>query len=248
MTRWTWLLAAGGVAVYLIVLLVTLPAGVVLPRLVAATPVAVGGIEGTLWRGSAATVVVEGFPVYGLRWQVEPLAMFRGRLQARVEGRLDEGFLRARVAYSPLAGRLHVEDGQGATRLARLATPAGFAGADGNLSLQLESLVIQAGWPLGLSARLGVGSLSLQELGRQPLGDFEAVFRLEGEDVTAELRDVAGLLELEAVLRVDRALRWDLQGEVAPRGDAPATLRDAMTLLGPPDDRGRRPFGLGGRL
>lgn len=248
MTRLTLLMAAGGAALYLIVLLLTLPAGVVVPRLVAATPVAVGGLEGTLWRGSAAIVVIDGFPVYGLHWQVQPLALFRGRLEGRLEGRLQDGFLSARVAYSPLGGSLHVEDGQVATRLAPLATPAGFAGVDGNLSLQLEYLVIQAGWPLYLSARLGVGNLSVQELGRQPLGDFEGIFRLEGEDVTGELRDGSGLLKLEAFLRVDRALRWDLQGEVAPRQDAPTALNDAMTLLGPPDEHGHRPFGLGGRL
>lgn len=248
MTRRAWQVAASAAALYLIVLLWTLPAAVVLPRLVTGTPAALGGIEGTLWRGSAATLVVDGFPVYALRWRVEPRGLLRARLQAQVEGRLDEGFIRGRVGYSPVGGRLQVENAQGATRLARLAGPAGFTGADGNLSLQLELLVLEAGWPTRLSGRLGVGGLSIQELARQPLGDFEASFRLDGEEIVADLADIAGMLELQAQLKLTRELRWDLQGEVAPRADAPAGLREAISMLGPPDDRGLSPFGLGGRL
>ncbi|MCC5861315.1 MAG: type II secretion system protein N [Gammaproteobacteria bacterium] len=248
MSRRAWQLLAAGAVLYLVVLVMTLPAAMVLPRLLAGTPVAAGGVEGTLWRGSAATLVVAEVPAYGLRWRIEPLALFRGRLQGRAEARLDEGFIRARLGYALFSGRLHADDVEAAARLARLAAPAGFQGTDGNLSLQLEHMVLHQGWPVRLAGRLGVGALSIQELGRQPLGDFEAVFKLEAEDLVAELRDVAGLLDLEANLRLDRELRWALEGEVAPRGSAPPNLRDALTLLGPADDRGRRPFGLGGRL
>ncbi len=243
-----WQLLAAGVVVYLVVLVLTLPAAMVLPRLLAGTPAAVGGVEGTLWRGSAATLVVADIPSSGLRWRIEPLALLRGRLQARAEARLDEGFVRARIGYAPITRRLHAQEVQGATRLGRLTASAGFRGTDGNLSLQLEELVMDAGWPVRLTGRLGVGALSIQDLGRQPLGDFEAVFRLEAQDMVAEFRDVAGLLDLEANLRIDRELRWALEGEIAPRASAPANLHDALSLLGPPDERGRRPFGLGGRL
>ncbi|MCC2617043.1 type II secretion system protein N [Aestuariibacter halophilus] len=80
MRVWQWTVTA--IAIYLIALLVTLPARQVLPHLPLPASVQVQGVSGTVWQGKAQQVWIDGLPIHGLEWQISPWHLLIG--QARV--------------------------------------------------------------------------------------------------------------------------------------------------------------------
>jgi general secretion pathway protein N len=236
-----------GLAAYLLILAGSLPAAVVLPA-VAPPGLVASGVEGSVWRGSAATVAVAGQRLHGVRWSLQPLQLLRGRLGYRMAARLEGGFAEGLVAWSPVGAKLVIMDGRAALALQPLTGAVGFGGVAGQLSVDLGEAVIQDGWPTALEARLGLGQLRISDLGRDPVGDYELVLGVVDNRITGRLADRAGPLEVQAELQLSPDLRFELQGEVAPRPQAPADLSELLGLLGPADERGRRPFGISGRL
>ena len=98
MSRWSWL--ALGVGAYIAFTLVKFPAGTAL-RWFAPPGVALAGVAGTLWSGSAATCTVAGFTVEALRWDLRPASLLLGRLSAAVEARIPDGFVSGNITASP---------------------------------------------------------------------------------------------------------------------------------------------------
>lgn len=245
--RRAWQLAGLGLAVYLVVLIATLPAAFVW-RLAAPADAAAAGIEGTAWRGGAATAVIAGTRLTGLRWSLQPLDLLRARLGLRFDTRLDEGFARGRLAVSPGGQRVWMRDVQAALALQPLATAAGYRGVAGQLSIELEQLVLVDEWPERLRARIDIGQLVISDLGREALGDF--ALDLDGADgrVRGDLSDRGGPVQVRAALRLEPDRSYELEGLVQPRPQATQALREIIEMLGAPDAAGMRSFGVAGRL
>jgi len=237
-------------AVYVLVLVTTLPAALVWHHAAPAQARA-SGIEGTLWRGQASTVLVDGVRMSGLRWTFQPLELLRARLSFRVDTRLDDGFARAQVAVSPGGGRVLLRDLQAGMALQPLARSAGYRGVAGQLTLNLARLQLVDGWPASAEGRIGLGQLRISDLGAEPLGDFEFVM-LAPERVgtlRAEVRDLGGPLQVQALANLAPDRSFELQGVVAARAEAAESLRQVLELLGPADpQRGGHIFGIAGKL
>ncbi|MCC5869696.1 MAG: type II secretion system protein N [Gammaproteobacteria bacterium] len=242
-----WQLAGVGLAVYLVVLIATVPAAFVW-RLAAPADATAAGIEGTAWRGGASTAVIAGTRLTGLRWSLQPLELLRARLGLRFDTRLDDGFARGRLAVSPGGQRIWLHDTQAALALQPLATAAGYRGVAGQLSIALDELVIVDEWPERLQARIGIGQLVISDLGRDSLGDFALDLAASDGRVRGELADRGGPVEVRATLRLEPDRSYELEGLVQPRPQATQGLREIIEMLGPADAAGMRSFGVAGRL
>ncbi len=82
--RLGWLIA--GILAFVFFLIAYLPASQVIGRVSLPANVAVSDVSGTLWEGRAQTIVVNGLPVYGTRWEVNPWALLIGQLSVTVKG------------------------------------------------------------------------------------------------------------------------------------------------------------------
>lgn len=243
-----------GAGAYLAFTLATFPASTAY-RWFAPEPVVLAGVEGTIWSGRAALGSVEAFPLRELRWQLRPAALVTGRVSARFEARLAEGF----VAGEMRAGRdtFVLRELRAASGLAALRTVLPLLeGINGQVSVSLDFLELRQGWPTDLAGEVGVTGLEAaalmpaNESMRVPLGNYELGFvETGGAGVLADLRDTGGPLEVSGVLELGNDRAYRLEGFVRARDSASAELIQGLQLMTEdPDASGRRAFSFSGSL
>ena len=72
-----WILL--GILAYLVFLIAKLPASLVLSMLSLPQNIGIGGVQGTIWNGSATTVVVNNIAVENVQWDTSFWRLFTGR-------------------------------------------------------------------------------------------------------------------------------------------------------------------------
>ncbi|WP_158675312.1 type II secretion system protein N [Thiohalobacter thiocyanaticus] len=251
-----WL--AGGAALYLLFLLLTLPAVQLSGRLTAwlasqpgAPELRLQGVSGPWWRGRIERLQVEGFTLGPLQWRWRPTALLRGRfgLDLALEGGEPGGG--TRLAVSP-GGSLYIDALSlelTAAELLRIlpALPVPVQ-ASGRLALAVERAILG---PDGLPRELE-GQLEWREAGLQSplaarLEHLVAELSSEETELVARLSDRGGELDLGGEARLDPASgRYRLDLQLRAR-DNPE-LRDSLALMGRPDARGYHNVIRSGRL
>lgn len=111
-----WRTVTAGVVAWLVFLVATIPANQALALAPPMPGVVIGGIQGTVWRGQARSVVAEGVLLENVRWRFRPLALFTGRFEFDLQGKLGSKPLRA-VAGTAFSGEPYLGD-------VRLSIPA----------------------------------------------------------------------------------------------------------------------------
>lgn len=251
-----WL--AGGAVLYLLFLLLTLPAAQLSGRLtahLAAQPQApalrLQGVSGLWWHGRVERLQVEGLTLGPLQWRWRPTALLRGRfgLDLVLEGGGPGG--EARLAVSP-GGALHIEALSlelPAAELLRIlpALPVPVQ-AGGRLALAVEQAVLGPdGLPRELEGQLEWREARLQSPLALRLEHLVAELALEEAELVARLSDRGGDLDLGGTARLDPAngrYRLDLQLRARDNPE----LRDSLALMGRTDARGYHNLNRAGRL
>jgi general secretion pathway protein N len=249
--RWSWL--ALGVGAYLAFALSTFPAGTAVLWFVP-PPVALNGIQGTVWSGSAASGTIGGQPVQDVRWHVRPWMLLTGRVVANVEARLADGFLNTGITASTT--RVQFNDLRGGTSLATLATMLPVRGMRGQASVALSSLEIENGWPVRILGELKLAALEIPPFGSNgnsnlvPLGDYTVTFgEAPARSIAARFVDNGGPLEVAGTLVVSAAREYTFDALIKPRNAAPQQLVDGLNVMtADPDADGRRRLTLTGSL
>jgi hypothetical protein len=250
-SRWSWL--ALGVGAYLAIALATFPAGTAV-RWFAPAAVAVAGVEGTLWSGSALTCSVGGFRAEAVRWRVRPWALVLGRIDATLEARIPDGFFSSDVALSPSSARF--SGLRAATSLPALAPLLPVRGMRGQASVALESLELADGWPTSI-----VGDLTLAGLEAPPLvpngsgallalGDYKVTFVPAPErELAANFTDTGGPLAVTGTVELDAARAYTFDALISARPSAAEALVQGIDIMtAEPDAEGRRRLTMTGSL
>lgn len=242
-----WLMVALGVATYLVLALVTLPANVIASRL--PPDIVMAGVEGTVWNGRAATVLAGGAHIGNVAWKLHVLPLLRLKLKADVKVTRSDGFLQATVAMS---GSEDVTLSQLTGSLPLASLPAGTApgGWTGMLNARLARLELKNGWPVGADGTIEV--IDLFGPARKPakMGSYKIVFppELIGNELVGALSDMGGPLEIAGNVRLSPDRSYLVEGSVAARPEADKSMTDSLQILGAPDAQGRRPFSLSGTM
>jgi len=229
--------------VFTAVIIVRMPAGWVIPA--NHGPVSCASVEGSVWKGSCAGLVLRGTPLGDVSWSLRPARIFAGRLAARVNATrgpanasadLELGFdgsLTARhlVADLPLDAAL---------------LPGIPQSLHGQAHVTLALAQLQHGVITQLEGRIEARNLEDRSAGNTALGSYLVTFPGGGGEPTGKLRDLDGPLALEGTLRLTPQPGFELQGFIAPRRGAPPELVNNIRFLGSPDAAGRRPFSMSG--
>ena len=238
-------LVAAGLAALLVGLLVNLPARVAY-QWFAPQELQLGGLAGSAWNGTAAQGRAGDFYFTDLDWRFRPLGLLAGKAAFMLEARPPGGFLETRLEAG-FAGNLRLDDLRAALPLATLPGMAG-AGVEGELGLNLRSLVLEDGWPVAAEGSARLAGLVLRGLSRRPIGDFHAALRESGDGIEAALEDAAGMLDLAGTAILARARSYRVQGRVGPKPQATPEVVQQLRLLGSPDAQGRHEFRFEGSL
>jgi general secretion pathway protein N len=250
-SRWSWF--AVGLGAYIAFTLATFPAATAL-RWFAPQGVAFAGVAGTLWTGSAASCSFGGFTAEALRWEVSPWALFLGRISADVEARIPDGFVTGSASASPSSVQLR--DLRAATSLPALGGVLPVRGMRGQVSVALESLVLENGWPASITGELKLAGLEAPPLisdgsgALVPLGDYTVTFvPAPVGQVAAQVVDNGGPLEVAGTASIDAARNYTIDALIEPRTGAPGMLVEGLKYMtAEPDAEGRRRLNLSGSL
>lgn len=241
-----WILTFLGVLAFLIFLVATLPARVLLDRI---PNLAATGVSGTLWSGSASSISVQGQPIGALDWTLQPLPLFLGRADLAAELKRADGTAVARCA-ARLSGRVscnHVIANLPIEALPLSALPRGWTGrVDANFS----ELVVEDNWPVAARGTLLANDVT------QPNGTVFGSYRVDFPAATSEpapertlvgaIQDSGGPLEIAGLARFQPDRTYEINAKVAARPEASQSIARALEYLGPADPSGRRDFSMSG--
>lgn len=251
--RSNWPFVLIGIAAIAVAITVALPASLV-ARFLPPTLVA-GDFSGSLWHGSAGRIAVNGRDAGALEWRLHPAALFGLTLSADLHW-VKVGFVidaAVRIDRQGFAAR-GIRGGGPIEDLSSLGMAAGWRG---NAEVSLDSLEGNFVQPLAAAGDIKVANLAAAQVADgADLGGYDLHFPpgAGGTDgnVSAQLSDTGGPLELQATLRYSAKERTGiLSGTLRERANiAPALAAQLQSLaqMRPRDGQGRIPVDLEFRL
>jgi len=249
--RTKFLLIGAGIASFLFFTLAFIPAGTVTNRL--PDTVRVGGVEGTLWRGRVRSVVINGWQLHDTRWDLNPAALLLGRLSARVETQVAGGNVTGNASVS-VFGVIAVSDLDAAGPVAPIAARLNLPVTGGRYQLRLAQLGLANAWPTTLIGSAQVADVPLNIIGSAsgPTGSYAVVFDADtvAEDgrLTGVVSDDGGPIEVGGNVILMPPANYELQAKIKTRPNAPADITQALTLIAPMGQDGRRELSIAGSL
>jgi general secretion pathway protein N len=241
-------LVTAGIAAFLVFLVAMVPARVLAGRLSPA--LALDGVGGTIWSGSAVQLRIQDRPFGALSWSCRPwrilLLEWSCRLTLSPEGGEIAGDVAAGIGGqwvgSDITGQVPIAAFEG------IATPRGWTGL---LEFDIERLRVADRRAGEMAGRVRVRALKAPGAGGDRLGDFELVIG-EGsvgtDTLSGRLRDLGGPLRVRGIVELASDGRYLLSGDAAPGPGAGPSILDTLAFPGPPDSLGRRTFTIEGSL
>ncbi len=209
--------------------------------------VQLSGLQGTIWSGSAAEVSAAGLYVRDLKWRLQPLRLFTGKLGASLEASPSSGFLEADVAAG-LGGEIALTNVNGSLPLRDIASVVRVPGLSGNASLQFEALRFRDGLPTAATGTLAIADLVAPMVDPSSIGGYRAEFFTDDNAVVASVEDVNGVFDLAGSLTLSADRNYQFIGKVAATERTSEKLRGQLRFLGSPNDRGQHDIRLEGQL
>ncbi len=231
---------AAGVAAFLLVLIVRVPArwaALALPR-----GVACASLGGTLWSGTCGGLIAAGVPLGDLAWTLHPLRLLVGRLNVDIVLSRAGGSARGNIEISPggaiTARRVHADFALDRSLISALP-PA----THGSAEVDLVSLHWTGKRVTQIRGQIDVSGLTADR--GEPLGNYRLSFPGGGGDEpVGVLSDLGGPFAVQGTVHLTRAPGFVVDGLVAARPDASPDLVSELRYLGEPDAQGRRQFRL----
>lgn len=240
-------LVAAGIAALIVGLVLTFPARVAY-QWFAPGQIALSGISGSVWSGSAAQGSAAGIFLSDVTWRFRPFSLLRLQPGYAVTARLPSGFFETGISIGA-GNSVRLDDLKAVVSLASLpASLLPVSGVEGDLNLQFSTLVLTEGTPTEIEGTVGISGLVLRALAPTALGDYRAQFQTEDGVIAGSVEDVSGVLDLDGNLMVDRDRAYSFVGQVAAGPAAPSAVVEQLRYLGSPDPQGRREFRFEGTL
>ncbi|MEZ5543270.1 MAG: type II secretion system protein N [Pseudomonadota bacterium] len=227
-----WRFIALGIAVYIPVLLLTLP----VERLTGAVTrqidgLQIGAVSGSVFAGEAGSLAYQGEELGPVGWRFSPTGLLRGRLEYLLDLRNPDYRGAGRVGLG-LNGVLvgHAFDLQlQADRLINTFTPVAIS-SSGQLRLQLDRFTLERGQARDVTGVLEWAAAELRSPVQLPLGDISCAIENREQDLVARVTQggalgVAGDITLGPDGRYTIRLLLQPGPEVAP---ATTGLLEAM--------------------
>ncbi len=209
--------------------------------------IALGGINGTLWLGSARHMTAEGIYFGKLRWRMKPLRLLAGKLAYRIEASPVSGFIESELAIG-FSGDLFLTDLTASLQLDVLQQATGIRGIRGDASVRFEQLRLSNGLPVSARGTLDVSGLLLPLVALTPIGGYHAEFFTQPDGVVASIEDTDGVVDLAGSLKISSDRNYQFLGQLAAKPETPQQIVQQMRFLGSPNERGQYELRLEGQL
>ncbi len=238
MIRSTRGLITTGVLTLVLGLIVMFPARVAIGWFAPAA-VTIGGIQGSVWYGSANEAAANGIYLRDIEWRLNTLRLFTGQLSYGIEATPVSGFLESDVSIG-YSGALTVSDLSAAVPLDLLADATNVSGLQGNVSLTFERIEIVDGLATAADGTARFADLMIPIFGRDSLGGYKAEFFTQNNGITASIEDTDGVLDMAGSLQLNADRSFEFIALVIAKPEAPQGIRQLLQTLPAANDRGQR--------
>lgn len=243
--RTLWLTAAG---TFLLVLVATLPASLVAPRL--GPGVVLEGAYGSVFSGGADSLVFQGAPLGAVRYSFRPLALLSLTLGYHVELDGARAHARGDVALGA-SGTIGIDQATFDLPLAAVAGGNAAVASAARIGGEIRHARLSHGWPDALDATLRLSDVQPAMLPR-PIGAYEVRFPgtpAANGVLRGALKDLPGAaLGVEGTIDLKPDRTYAIGGTLTTRPATPPEVLPALDALGPAGADGRRPFSIGGTV
>jgi len=209
--------------------------------------VQLGGIEGSIWAGSAREMTGGGMYLRDVSWRLHPFRLFTGKLGLGLEATPGSGFVEADIALG-LGGNVFVSNLTGSGSLQAFADVLKMPGLAGNVSLQFAELQVQDGLPVAVVGTVAVNSLVAPLIDAASIGNYRMEFFTTENGVVASVEDADGAFDLAGSLTISADRSYVFLGKVGATERTSDKLRQQLRFLGSPDERGQHEIRLEGSL
>ena len=209
--------------------------------------IALGGIAGSVWRGTASAANVGGIYLGELRWRLRPLHLLLARASFDVEASPAGGVLDGNAAIG-FGGDIYLAATRAALPLDAIATMVGMPGLRGTATADIERLQLSDGLPVVADGNAEVRGLVLPLVSPQAIGGYRIEFFTQEDGVVASVEDTDGFVEIAGRLLLGEDRSYEFLGQLAPKPETPSPVVDQMRFLGSPNARGQYELRLEGTL
>ncbi len=201
--------------------------------------VQMGGIEGTVWSGSARTLGINGFYLQNVGWEMRFLPLLLGRLELKLDS-TDKEFRFSTYAGRTLGGKVYLRGFQGQFPVASLQalTPFSVPAVGGELVFDALDVGLADGKYLEGAGNIFWKEASVTVGSPLELGGFAVELKTEEKEITGILKDTGGPLRAEGVLKLSPEGSYHFSGRFTPRNGEEGELARNLRMLGPPDPAG----------
>ena len=231
-------LAVAGLLAALMGIVASFPARVALAWF-APPGIVAWGVDGTIWQGRAAGVLVRGHGLGSLSWEARPWNMLALRPTWDLQLRRQDGFATGRVGASLLSGRQQLRDFEAALELGSLPPGLLPTGTAGQARISVQRLELADGWPAAVTGRAAVNQLELPGV-ILALGPFEFLFPETDGPPVGQITSLGGPLEVAGRIELPAPGQWHFSAELAPGENPPRELVDGLRFVGEDLGNGRR--------
>jgi general secretion pathway protein N len=234
------------VVVYIVFLLVKLPAVQVLSHIELPSDVKLSGVSGTIWNGKAQQLNAHGLPVEDLNWELDVLPLLWGTVSAKVNAgnirEIDDISFSGELSFSESSIAAENFQSYLPTNLVISLLPLPFpVEALGRFRLQLDELE----YTQSCIALIGKGQwLKAQVAGLDQnisLGNFDAYLSCDNGDVLLEVNE-PNSFGLSAIARIPSNMKYSVAGKFKPDPNLPREVQQAAQFFGKPDAQGYYPL------
>lgn len=198
------------------------------------------GVQGTVWEGRAALVKSGNLQLENLHWDLHPLSLLRGRLEAALQFKYAAA-PGALVLGRTLTGTWHADD-------VALELPAGqltpllrLPGAElgGKLAVQLSALTVKQGRVTAAAGSVAWVKAALRKPVAVDLGTFAIDLKTTAEGVSGTLLDRGGAVQAQGLLKLNADGQYQLTATFASRDPQQPLITQGLQLFGTPGPDGR---------
>jgi hypothetical protein len=236
MQWWSYgLIGLGG---YLFFILISLPAQHVLGWATpdsdsSRPPFTYGSIKGSLWRGKMETLEIQGVPVDKLNWSFAPSQLFFGRIGFDIQINHTGQELEGNIAIG-MNDQYVLKDvnGQISANVIPPLINLSQIGLDGNLSLDLQYLSLEAQKITSAEGQIQWLSSALKSPIALKLGDLQAdLLTDENGQVKAKIKDMGGSTSVDGELSLTTDGNFQVNGQIKPGTDSDPRLGSALSAI-----------------
>jgi len=213
-------------------------------------PMQIYGLNGTVWQGTANTIIYDKKRFEAISWEFHPLDLLMAKASASVRFKGNGSSVKSKVSKSFFGDVIfqNLQANVGAAELIKmLKIPA--VKLSGDYALNLSQLELAGKKVQYLQGRLLWSEAASSFPQKLTLGDIYSDFSTSDDGVImAKLGDGGGPLELSGDVTVAPDGKYDVKGLLSARAGRQSVLGRSLGFIGKYDSKGKASFNKTGNL